>query len=141
MEGLNELEQAVLDRLLSGDHPALVVLRRQAERARVVAREETGVGFFCDFEVEGSAPALQGDFDIGDVYGELEGLAHGAGFVLFIRDGRLSMLEGFTYDEPWPKKIGTYTLKYMAEPRALSLPGSSPSARTSPGPTHRDKHR
>jgi hypothetical protein len=47
-------------------------------------------------------PTLRGDFHIGDVSGELEGLANGAGFVLFIRDGRLKMLEGFTFDEPWP---------------------------------------
>ena len=119
MEGLNALEQAVLDKLLSGDHPVLAALRAQAEKALLVRREYTGVGFFCDFEVPSDAPILKGDFHIGDVSGDLQDLAHGAGFVLFIRDGRLDALEGFTYDEPWPKEIGAFTLTYTAEPRDL----------------------
>lgn len=122
MQGTNELEQAVLNKLLSGDHPALAVLRVQAEKARVVKRKKTGVGFFCDFEVEASAPALDGDFQISDVYGELSNLAHGAGFVLFIRSGRLSMLEGFTFDEPWPQHVCDFKLSYDRDPRDLQLP-------------------
>ena len=55
MQGLNDFERLVLDKLIAGDHPALASLRRQ-----------------------------------------------GAGFVLFIRSGRLSVLEGFTYGEDWP---------------------------------------
>lgn len=128
MEGLNKLEQAVLLKQLAGDHPTLGVLRIQAERARVVERKETGVGFFCDFEVEASAPSADGDFQISDVHGELSGLAHGVGFVLFIRSGRLSMLEGFTFDEPWPQHLGHFELKYDREPRELSLPDPSGSA-------------
>ena len=120
MEGLNALEQAVLDKLLSGDHPVLATLRIQAEKARLIGREYTGVGFFCDFEVPSDAPTLNGDFHIGDVNGQLQGLANGAGFVLFVRGGRLDALEGFSYDEPWPKEIGMFTLTYMTEPRDLS---------------------
>jgi hypothetical protein len=128
MEGLNALEQAVLDKLLSGDHPVLAALRIQAEKARLVGREYTGVGFFCDFEVPMDVPILKGDFHLGDVTGELQGLANGAGFVLFIRNGRLDALEGFSYDEPWPKEISTFSLSYMAEPRDFSgLARSSPS--------------
>jgi len=87
MKGLNTLEQSVIDKLLSGDHPVLAALRVQAERARLVGREHTGVGFFCDFDVPSDAPILKGDFHLGDVKGDLQGLANGAGFVLFIRDG------------------------------------------------------
>jgi hypothetical protein len=35
------------------------------------------------------------------------------------------MLEGFTFDEPWPEHIGDFELKYDREPRKLSPPGSS----------------
>jgi hypothetical protein len=130
IEGLDTLEQAVLDKLLAGDHPVLTVLRLQTTMARVAGRKQTGVGFFCDFEVDESAPILPSDFHIGDVFGELEGLAHGAGFVLFVRDGRLSMLEGFTFDEPWPQEVRGFKLAYHHEPRELKLPepsGVSPS--------------
>lgn len=112
MVDLNDLEQAVLGKLLAGDHPVLATLREQSERARLARRECTGVGFFCEFEVDSNAPMVQGDSSIGDVHAELEGLAHGAGFMLFVRGGRLSILEGYTYDEPWPKQIRGFSLKY-----------------------------
>jgi len=121
MEGLNDLEQAVLDKLLSGDHPVLAALRAQAAKARFIKRECTGVGDFCHFEVPSEAPILKGDFEIDDVDAELEGLAHGAGFVLFIRDGRLDVLESYTYDEPWPRDVVNFKLTYGSEPRNLSL--------------------
>lgn len=38
MESLTKLEQAVLEKLLAGDHPTLAVLRVQVERTRVVER-------------------------------------------------------------------------------------------------------
>jgi hypothetical protein len=124
MEDLNALEQAVLDKLLAGDPPALATLRAQAEKARLFGRELSGVGFFCSFEVPPEAPRLEGlvDFQIDDVDAFVHGLAHGAGFVLFIRDGRLDMLEGFSYGEPWPEEVKQFTLTYQCESRELSLP-------------------
>lgn len=120
MEGLTNLEQAVLDKLLSGKHPVLATLRAQAEKARLVERQRSGVGFFCAFEVPLGVPTVEGDFQIDDVHGELPSLAHGAGFVLFVRDGRLDMLEGFSYDEPWPQVEEQFQLTYLREPRELS---------------------
>lgn len=122
MEGLDHLEQAVLDKLLAGEHPVLATLRAQADKARVVERERTGVGFFCSFAVPPGVPLAAGDFQIDDVEAELQGLAHGAGFVLFVRDGRLDTLEGFSYDEPWPPSVRQFRLTYRREPRELSLP-------------------
>jgi hypothetical protein len=51
MEELNDLEKAVLAKLLSGDHPLLAALRSQAERAWLVSRDYTGAGFYCSFAV------------------------------------------------------------------------------------------
>jgi hypothetical protein len=123
MDGLNALEQGVLDMLLAGDNAALATLREQAARARLASRELSGVGFFCSFEVPREAPRLQAAASlwIGDVNAEVSGLKHGAGFVLFIRDGRLDMLEGFSYDEPWPEDPGPFTLTYQCAPRELKL--------------------
>ena len=122
MEGLTQLEQAVLDKCLAGNHPTLAALRMQAGRARVKERQETGVGFFVDFEVDASMPSVDGDFHIGDVHGEVSGLAHGVGFVLFVRSGQLSVLEGFTFDEQWPTSVASFELRYDQEPRRLLLP-------------------
>lgn len=121
MKGLNELEQAVLDKLIAGNHPALHNLRTQANVAKMIERELTGCGFYVNFEVPVNIPALKGNFQICDVNGEMEGLLFGAGFVLFIRNGYLDLLEGFSYDEPWPEHIGKFTLSYLKEPRELSF--------------------
>jgi hypothetical protein len=118
MEGdVEQLEQQIMRMLLGGDDPVLITLRSQLEVAKRKAREMSGVGFFARFDVPGEAPRLPGNPSIrfGDVIAEMEGLRHGAGFVLFIDNGVLAMLEGFTYDEPWPQDISTYKLKYAGE--------------------------
>jgi hypothetical protein len=121
MESLNAFEQAVLDRLLAGDHPVLVALRTQAGRAQVTRREHTERGFSCEFETPADLPPAEtrSDFRIGDVNASLDGLEHGAGFLLFIRNGRLAMLEGYTYEEPWPQEVRNLKLSYQREPREL----------------------
>lgn len=123
MEGLNEFEQAVLDKLLAGSHPVLVALRVQAERARLTSREYTGAGFFCSFEVPSDATLLtsQQDFEFGDVDAVVDGLEHGAGFIIFVRGGCLDNLEGYSYEEPWPEEIHTFKLTYRREPREFQL--------------------
>jgi hypothetical protein len=80
----SSLEKAVMEKLLEGDEPALKVLREQWRNSRVLNRKLTGVGFY-----------------------------HGAGFVLFVDDGVISFLEGFTYDEPWPEDAGSFELWYL----------------------------
>jgi hypothetical protein len=124
MRGLTEFEQAVVDKLLAGAHPTLAVLRTQAERARLISREYTGVGFYLDFEVPPDAPTLSSvaAFAFGDVEATIDGLQNGAGFVLFVEGGRLSMLEGYSYDEPWPAEARKFTLSYHQEPRQIPLP-------------------
>lgn len=123
MKGLNDLERAVMHMLLSGEHPALATLREQADRSRLREREATGVGFYCHFDVPEDAPVVEHatDFEIGDVNGQIQGLVHGAGFVLFIRGGRIDFLEGFSYDEPWPDHIGEFVLSYQGGSRDLPV--------------------
>jgi hypothetical protein len=48
--------------------------------------------------------------EIGDVGAEIAGLQLGAGFLLFIRDGVVSFLEGFTYDESWPERTDEFRI-------------------------------
>ena len=112
MNELTELERAVLERLLAGDHPLLEQLREQFPVCRVSRRDQTGVGFYTYLDV-GEAPAANdAKARFGDVLAEIEGMTHGAGFVLYIEHGRLSMLEGYGYDDPWPTTITSFTLRY-----------------------------
>jgi hypothetical protein len=65
-----------------------------------------GVGFFTGFDIPGSVERTSPEnFELGDVYADLEGVAHGTGFLLFVRQGALNFLEGFTYgDDSWPQE-------------------------------------
>jgi hypothetical protein len=121
MKDSTKLEQAVISMLLEGNHGVLSILRDQARQARVVRREHTGVGFYCDIAVEDGAPKASGDFDLGDVQAEIPGVAHGVGFVLFVKGGQLNLLEGYTYDEPWPDAVSEFSLKYSDPKRTAEL--------------------
>ena len=118
MEALTNLERAVLDKLLCGDSPVLSALRSQLGVVAVSERDLTGVGFMTNFRLPPSvprAPVKSGVIRFGDVEAQLEGLKHGAGFLLYVKDGVLDALEGYSYDEPWPEQIETFTLRYMED--------------------------
>jgi hypothetical protein len=118
MESLSQLEEAVMKRLLDGSDPVLQTLAAQLRMARIKDRELTGVGFYTAFDVPPEAPRLEANntFSFGDVRAELEGLSHGAGFVLHVTDGVLDCLEGYSYDEPWPLESERFVLSYVPGP-------------------------
>jgi hypothetical protein len=126
MNELNDLEQAVLDKLLAGSEPVLQVLREQVKQARVASRKFTGAGFFCNLEVPVGVRSLttNRNFHFGDVNAHIDGLEHGAGFVLRVRAGVLTTLEGYSYDEPWPDQVKNFSLEYQSDPRSLKLPST-----------------
>lgn len=116
VDGITELERAVMEMLLLGDHPVLEVLRLQFQKARVERREFTGVGFFTHFAISPDAPRVAGrrSFELDDVHADIPGLEHGADFILFIRDGTIDFLEGFTYgDDRWPETVTSLRLTYV----------------------------
>jgi hypothetical protein len=113
MKDLTSLEREVLRMLLAGDDELLSILRTQVETATVAKREMTGVGFYTTFEISQMAPRAGNlAFKFGDVDASIKGLKHGAGFLLFVKLGALEMLEGYTYDEPWPPDTSEFTLGY-----------------------------
>lgn len=127
MKELTSLERQVLEMLLSGQDEVLAILRLQARKLEVSAREMTGAGFYTEFLVSREAPRVPGNptFELGDVNGTAENVSHGLGFLLYVTDGALSMLEGYTYDEPWPDDVRGLALSYSPGPeRKLNLPAS-----------------
>jgi hypothetical protein len=98
------LVNRLMPRLLAGEHPALVALREQLNSATISEVEMTGCGFYARFAVAADAPlASPPRLTGGSAKIELSDAKHGAGCVLFVRDGRLSTLEGYTYDDDWPE--------------------------------------
>src|SRR5262249_12674723 len=120
---MNEVERQVMDFLLRGAHPVLALLREQLPVAEVVERKFSGIGFFTYFRVPPSAPRVPScrRIVISDVDAEIEGLQHGAGFVLFVDEGILHMLEGFAYAASWPTDAKLKRIYYMHR----KTPGSS----------------
>ena len=108
------LEDQVMRMLLAGDDQALAVLRDQIEQAKVSSRQLTGVGFYTEFSTSPSIPRLSGrpSFKLGDVNGTAANVKNGLGFLLYVADGAITMLEGYTYDDPWPNRIEGLVLTY-----------------------------
>lgn len=114
MDTLTPLEQAVLVKLLSGESERDGILHKQIFALRVIEREMTGVGFFTRFSMPDDVPKLPdaATFQFGDVAAEINGLERSAGFLLFVKQGAVYMLEGYTYGEPRPQDIHGFHLYY-----------------------------
>jgi hypothetical protein len=114
MSKLTILEDQVLQMLLRGEDEVVSVLRLQASHADASSRKMTGVGFFTNFEISADVPRVKTclTFKLGDVNGTADNLKHGLGFLLYVANGALSMLEGYTYDEPWPDEVHGLVLTY-----------------------------
>jgi|SRR3954468_10000148 hypothetical protein len=120
---LTAIEQRALEMLLVGDREEFVALRAQLNAASVARREYTGVGFFTHFSVPADSTRLKtrGQFVIGDLYAEITGLQHDAGFLLFVTDGIISMLECFIVDDRWPDDAVLHRAYYVHP----AVPGTS----------------
>lgn len=112
MEQLTPFEHEAMATILRGDHPVFAGLRTQLARCEVSKREFTGVGFFTTLTVPADVPSVSLDrrLALGDVHVTMSRVEHGVGLVLFVEEGRLAILEGFTYDEPWPDEIEDYRI-------------------------------
>ena len=108
------IEHAVLEKMLDGSFPLLIQLQHQLELCIVKKREFTDFGFYTTLTVPQSIPRIARlDIKFGDVIGYIPELSEGAGFLLYLKDGVLDMLEGYSYGEPWPSSIDCFTLKYI----------------------------
>jgi hypothetical protein len=115
MDTLTNLEQAVLEKLLSGESDRYRILHNQIPALRVSERKMTGVGFFTRFSIPDDIPKVpdEATFQTGGVGANINDLGHGAGFVLFVQDGQIATLEGYTYDEPWPRNVHSFHLHFI----------------------------
>lgn len=118
-ESMTKFENDVLNKLLTGNHENLRVLRKQYSEASF-KRKLTGVGFFLDFDVPNGCDRVSPEkCELGDVVAKVKGLEHGSGFVLFVENGLLKTLEAYSFEEPWPASISEYSLSYTGENRKL----------------------
>ncbi len=110
-----EFEKKLMEMLLRGSDDVLVGLRNQYCNSNIESRRFTGAGFLTHFKVKaGIGPAADGrTFQIGDVNAIINGVKNQIGFVLFIKNGYLSMLEGYTLSADfWPSDYSNLLLVY-----------------------------
>lgn len=97
MLSLSDLERAALAAIADQNPDQSQALREQIASATVAARENTGAGFYTRLAVAGGSKMSAAASPLGDVGVEIEGLEHGMGFLLWIRDGVAETLEGYTH--------------------------------------------
>lgn len=111
-EALNPLEAALLQGIV--DYYQDAALTEQIRDCRVVQREYSGCGFFTSLVVSVGSPLVivrkdgfrfRNGNDI-----EAPELSHGAGSVLFIKDGLLHFLEVFAYVDGDPATLSSFAL-------------------------------
>ena len=121
---LSKFEEDVFEKLIERS-PLREHLAKQLKAASITKREYTGVGVFIYFRLPQDIQPLEEftNFDLSQVTMEIEGLAHGAGAVLFVRNGFLDMLEFYTYTESWPDKIQNYRLSFVDSSNIIDTTG------------------
>jgi hypothetical protein len=95
MRSLWPIEREVLE-ITATSYPACAeVLRLQIDTAQVVRFENSGAGFFCYLKVAAEVPLLNEKSPLDGAYGNVLGIEHGMGFIVFLESGRLSFIEGY----------------------------------------------
>lgn len=97
MDGFTPLETATLLAILEECPERIRDLQAQLNAAAVIGREHMGAGFFTTIAVQAKAGPVESLRRLGrHVFARVDGLKYGLGFVLFLEDGRLSLLEGYS---------------------------------------------
>lgn len=107
-------ELRVLELLLAGRHTALAALRAQLAGAGVVKRAHTGAGEYVELEVRGTHErSVPASFVLDDVELTVKGVPHGAAALLFVREGKLDLLEFATTPGEWPLDPHIVAVSYL----------------------------
>ena len=113
MNAFTKLELAALHSIFSETPELAADLERQLERAVVVTRENTGSGFFTTIAVPADIQQLDAPRVLGyETQARVHGLEHGLGFVLFMKDGRMHLLESHTWDSKSTASLDLFDLTF-----------------------------
>jgi len=82
-------------------------LKSQFDTITVQKREFSTYGFSTYYAVTAQGETLGSDknLQLGGYQWNISGLNRGSDYILWIKNGLISCLEGFSYEEPWPEKI------------------------------------
>lgn len=103
----DEFEKIIISDIIEQYPEYKQKLQSQLEKITVQKREFSTYGFSTYYSVIAVEETLGDDENlrIGKHQWNINGLNHGSDFILWIKSGLISCLEGFSYNEPWPDKI------------------------------------
>lgn len=113
-DGQKEFDSAALKFILKHCAPEL---ESDADAIEVVSRDFSGAGFFVEYKRSPNPRCIGYNRNISTpIYADIAELKWGVGFVLYIADGEIFELEGFTHGpESWPSKITDYQFRDMRD--------------------------
>ena len=109
-----EMAHTVMRRILKETGLNMPIIKLQYETAEISETKMYERGFDMVFRVKDGCPTLsdKSTQTIGTVQAKLPDLDHGMGFILWVKNGVIQSLEGYSYDEKLPEFPGKYTLDW-----------------------------
>ena len=103
----NEFEKIIITDIMEQYPEYKQKLQAQFEKSVVLKREFSTYGFSTYYIVTASEEALGNNenLQLGKSQWKINGLQHGSDYILWIKNGFITCLEGFSYNEPWPDEI------------------------------------
>ncbi len=109
MTALNDLEASAIQVFCQIDDLPLNDLADHIPHLSVTSRRQTGVGVFI--ELNSSFNGMEdGEATISGVIAVTDDDRPALGFLLFVEEGKPTMLEGFSYTNAWPDDLSDYTV-------------------------------
>lgn len=98
MTAFTELERSAMLAIFAELPKLAADLKQQLTLATVTSRKNTGVGFFTNMHVADDAPRVHCDNPLNtDIHARIDGRQSDMGFLVWMEDGRIGTLEGYTY--------------------------------------------
>jgi hypothetical protein len=114
------IERAVLEAAAHDYQASANSLREQIAAAQVTDFENTGVGFFSTVSVSPAAPRLTDKSPLDAATGSVDDVEHGMGFLVFLEDGYVSLIEGYTYGDVSTLDIDFASVDFNLKPWSLA---------------------
>lgn len=120
MRDLWPIERAVLEAAAHDYNASADRLRQQIAAAQVTNFRNTGEGFFSTVRVSPRTPALADKSPLDAATGSVGTLEHGMGFLVFLEDGYVSLIEGYTWGIESTVGVDFETVNFDIKPWSLA---------------------
>lgn len=103
----DEFEKIIITDIIEQYPEYKPILQAQFENIVVRKREFSAHGFSTYYEVRNVGEKLGNNenLQLGKHQWNINGLRYGSDYILWIENGWIRCLEGFSYNEPWPSEI------------------------------------